>query len=584
MKNLLHIFLIFTALLLSVKEMRAQKVDKIKIKLIETTDVHGSLFPVDLIDQRKTYFSLASVASYVREQRNDTSQQVLLFDNGDILQGQPVVYYSNFEDTVSEHICAKIMNFMKYDGASIGNHDIEAGHAVYDKVVREFNFPVMAANAVRNDDGKPYFLPYTVYERNGLKIAVLGLITPGVPMWLPENLWEGIHFEDMIISAKYWSEIIREKEKPDLMVGLFHAGNDYTYGNKDANTPLNENASVLVAQQVPGFDIIFTGHDHQEMASYVEGPAGKKVLIMNAKSYARYAAVVDATFIWNPATDKYDVGLNPKLVDMSLYKPDSVYMETFAADLKTIREYVDRPVGFFTRRLDSQTAIFGPSDFVNFINELQLELTKADVSFAAPLSMNAVIDTGSIKVSDMFKLYKFENLLYTMQLSGKEIKDYLEYSIDGWFATMENEEDTLLKLRPDKKGGLTLQNPFFNFDAALGIEYSVDLSKPEGEKVTIHKFTSGQKFKPEQMYKVAINSYRGNGGGGHLTDGAGIPADKLEERILSSTDRDLRFYMMKWIEKKGQVTPRKVSNWELRPARWVKKATRKTNEIIYGNR
>ena len=575
------ILFISTFIILFHPGMRAQKLDKIRIKIVETTDVHGALFPFDLIEQSKTYYSLASVATYMRELRADTSQHVLFLDNGDILQGQPVVYYSNFEDTASQHICAKVMNYLKYDAATIGNHDIEAGHAVYDKLVGEFNFPLMAANAVRNNDGKPYFVPYTVFNKGGVKIVVLGIVTPGIPQWLPENLWAGMHFEDMIVSAKYWAAYIKEHENPDLLIGLFHSGTDHTYGNKTANDAYNENASVLVAQQVPGFDLIFTGHDHQEYNAYVDGPNGKKVLVMNAKSYARYAAVVDATFIWNPATDKYDAGFNPKLIDMSQYKPDSAYMETFASDLRTVREYVEHPVGIFTRKLDSKSAIFGPSDFVNFINELQLEITGAEISFAAPLSRNAVIDTGSIKVSDMFKLYKFENLLYTMELSGLEVKNYLEYSINGWFSTMENEDDTLLRLKTDKKGTLNLENPYFNFDAASGIEYSVDVSKPYGQKVAIHKMCNGKEFKLDQTYKVAINSYRGNGGGGHLVQGAGIPADQLEKRIIKSTDRDLRFYMMKWIEKKGHITPKKVNNWQLRPARWVKKAIKREENILF---
>ena len=91
---------------------------------------------------------------------------------------------------------------------------------------------------------------------------MLGLTTPGVTNWLPEKLWSGIEFEDMIESAEKWVKIIQEKEKPDLLIGLFHSGIDYTYGGETADTYKNENAAQLVAEHVPGFDIVFVGHDH----------------------------------------------------------------------------------------------------------------------------------------------------------------------------------------------------------------------------------------------------------------------------------------------------------------------------------
>jgi len=111
--------------------------------------------------------------------RKNNIQEVILLDNGDILQGEPVVYFSNYMDTASIHVCAAAMNFMEYDAATVGNHDIEAGHDVYDKLVNEFHFPWMAANAIDISTGEPYFQPYTIIKRKGLRIAVLGLITPG---------------------------------------------------------------------------------------------------------------------------------------------------------------------------------------------------------------------------------------------------------------------------------------------------------------------------------------------------------------------------------------------------------------------
>ncbi len=186
----------------------------VNIKIIETSDVHGALLPYDLTNDLQTTSSLAQVHSYVVSQRIQQDQEVILLDNGDLIQGDPISYFYNFEDTIDAHIFADALNFMGYDAATIGNHDIETGHDVYDKFRREINFPWLAANAVNIETNEPYFKPYTIIEKKGVRIAVLGLTTPSIPNWLPEKLWSGIEFEDMIESAEKWVEIIKEKEKP----------------------------------------------------------------------------------------------------------------------------------------------------------------------------------------------------------------------------------------------------------------------------------------------------------------------------------------------------------------------------------
>ena len=222
MKRFYIYFLFFTAIILC--SCNGHKAEHVKVKVFGTSDVHGALFPYDLVGDKETTSSLAQVYSYVDQERKKEGAEVILLDNGDILQGDPLVYYSNFEKTETKHICAEVMNFMQYDAGTVGNHDIEPGHEVYDKLVKEFQFPWLAANAVRNSDGKPYFQPYSVIEKKGVKIVVLGLITPAIPKWLPEKIWSGMHFEPMIESAQKWMKIIQEKENPDFVIGLFHSG------------------------------------------------------------------------------------------------------------------------------------------------------------------------------------------------------------------------------------------------------------------------------------------------------------------------------------------------------------------------
>jgi 2',3'-cyclic-nucleotide 2'-phosphodiesterase/3'-nucleotidase len=178
-----------------------------------------------------------------------------------------------------------------------------------------------------------------------------------------------------------------------------------------------------------------------------------------------------------------------------------------------------------------------------------------------------------------------------MSLSGEEIRKYLEFSYSIWLNTMRGPDDLLLKLRTGKDGKPLLtnnkayfKNQSYNFDSAAGIDYTVDVSKPEGERINIKGFTNGMPFELNKMYKVAVNSYRGNGGGGHFTEGAGIPKDDLRKRLISSTDRDLRYYMLKSIEAKGTIDPMPLNNWKIIPESWVKAAVPSEYIMLFGNK
>ena len=560
----------------------------VKLKFIETSDVHGALFPWDFVNNKPTSASLAQVYTYVEEQRADKSQSVILLDNGDILQGQPLVYYSNFENPKAEHICARVMNYMKYDAATVGNHDIEAGHPVYDKIENEFNFPWMAANAVDTKTDQPYFTPYTILNRDGVKIAILGIITPGIPMWLPEQIWSGIEFQDMILSANKWVKIINEKEHPDVLIGLLHAGVDATYSGQTADMPRNENASQLVAEQVPGFDVVFVGHDHNSWNYWAKNTESKKVLILGTKGSSRTATEATIILNKNKKTGLCEKEISGNVIHVENYKPDEAFMTKFKPVIEEVKEYVAKPIGEFTETISTQESLFGNSAFVDLIQRIQLEITHADVSFAAPLSFNAEIKKGEIFVRDMFSLYKFENLLYTMKMSGQEIKDYLEYSHGRWFNQMKNADDDLLNFNRDANGDFILSHgtpqlatSFYNFSSAAGINYTVDVTKPTGEKITIVSMADGQPFDLKKTYTVALNSYRGNGGGGHLTLGAKIPKDEIAKRLINSTQKDLRYYLMKWIENEKVVSPKPIGNWSVIPQDWWVKGKEKDYKILF---
>lgn len=550
---------------------------EVKLKLIETSDIHGNFFPYNFIMQQDWKGSFARVHSYAQQERQTYGDNLLLMDNGDILQGQPSAYYYNFMDTVSTHITAAMMNYMGFVVGNMGNHDVEAGHAVYDRWISQCQFPVLGANIIRTSDEQPYLKPYEIIEREGVKIAVLGMITPAIPTWLPETLWKGLYFADMEQTARKWMPIIQEKEKPDIIIGLFHAG-------KEARTvsgKYREDASAEIAERIPGFDIIMMGHDHRRFCGKIANAQGDSVLLINPANNGR--TVGDVEIVLTLDGDKViQKSIQGKLADMDKLEPSPDFMKQFTPQYQAVEAFVSEKVGTFTKTISTRPAYFGPSAFIDFIHSLQLDLTGADISFAAPLSFDAVIKEGDIHISDMFNLYKYENMLYTMELTGKEIKGFLEESYAIWTNQMKSADDHVLLLTERKDGnGYTFTNPSFNFDSAAGIIYTVDVTKPAGQKVSIQSLANGEPFDLNRTYRVALNSYRGNGGGELLTKGAGIPQDQLKDRIISATEKDLRYYMIQYIREKKTLSPQPLNQWKMIPEDWTEKAAERDARLLF---
>ena len=586
------------------------------LKIFETSDLHGALIPYDFKTDKPKATSLANVATLVKQARATKGQEVLLLDCGDNLQGQPVVYYYNFVNTKAPSVFSQAFNALNYDVVGVGNHDVETGHEVYDKVAKELKTGFVSANLVRESDGKPYFAPYKIVKKGGVKIAVLGLTEPAFVKNFPKVLYSGIRVEDMIECAKKWVPIILAKEKPDVLLGLFHAGLDYTLGGQRADTPNNENSAQLVVQNVPGFDAVFVGHDHlgwdgqgydpvTKGKADVKDPSGKIVPMFGAMNEARKIPVVTMTLRYNRTAKKLEKTIQGDLSDMSQVAPDEAFVQTLEPQTQEAKAWVSKPIGKMSGTINSRDSLFGDSAFVDLIHALQLELTKdptfglkpAQISFCAPLSPNAVLPSspdGTIYVRDMFSLYVYENWLYTMTLTGQQVKDFLEVSYGGWFNEMKGKDDHLIAFVTNPDGSLILDNrtsmprtkvASYNYDSAAGIVYDVDVSQPVGKRVAIRTMADGTPFGLETTYTVALNSYRAMGGGGMLEKGAKIPAADLlsMKYVTSATTKDLRFYLTQYIEKKNTapLTPTALGNWKVLPADWATAGTALDYPLLY---
>lgn len=552
----------------------------VEIRIIQTSDVHGSFFPFDFIKRQPAQGSLARVSEYVKKLRRTYGQNLLLMDNGDILQGQPSCYYCNYVKPDIPNVAASVINYMKYNVQTVGNHDIETGHAVYDKWISEVKCPMLGANITDTSTGRPYLKPYEIIERDGVRIAVIGMLTPAIPNWLNEELWKGLHFENMLKSAEYWMSYIRSNERPDVIIGLFHSG----LSGGIVTDKYEEDASLDVARNVPGFDLILYGHDHRKNKEIVKNKEGQDVICLNPSSNAIFVsdALIRLTLNNGVVTGKQVSG---EIKDIRNEAVDKDFMAHFKSDIDSIDAFVNRKIGVFKAPVYTRDSYFGNSAFCDLIHNLQLKITGAEISFNAPLSFDECINAGDVHVSDMFNLYKYENQLYTVVMTGKEIRDYLEMSYDLWVNTMTSADDHIMKMSTDDKYDTQrygFKNLAFNFDSAAGIDYEVDVTKPYGSKINILKMSDGTPFDENRQYKVAMNSYRGNGGGELLTKGAGIPHDKLKSRVVYESERDQRYYLMKEIEKACEIDPRPNSNWRFVPAVWTEPAIKRDRKLLFG--
>lgn len=542
-----------------------------------TNDLHGRFFDSLYVSTNRYQthqYSLASVSTTIKEARNNIgNENVILLDIGDHLQGDNAVYYSNFVDTTSQHIFSRVMNYLKYDATVVGNHDIEPGPAVYNKVVKELNMPYLAANAIYTKTGEPYFEPYTILDKGGVKIAVIGMTNPNIPNWLAPHLWEGIEFQEIMASMEHWVEYVREKEQPHFVIAAIHAG----LGDEESDSM--ENPARYVASNVKGIDLMLAAHDHKVNAEKVMS-GDKEIWVLEGGSRAAALSKASVELI---VKDGKVIATNVEgeTISMAGVKPDAEYMTHFREEFLKVKEFTNREVGTLSNTISSRDAYFGTSAYIDMIHTLQLNATGADISFVAPLSFNAVIEKGVLNYQNLLDIYPFENQLNVIELTGQEVKDYLEYSYANWVNENAVENGHLLNISKDeKRNRWSFNHPSFNFDSAAGIIYEVDITKANGERVSILSMADGINFDMDATYRVALTSYRASGGGYLLEEGAGIPKEQIAERIVELY-ADIREILYDQIQADGTLKAEKLNHWKFVPENVVARLAKKDYGLLF---
>ncbi|MDY3894083.1 MAG: 5'-nucleotidase C-terminal domain-containing protein [Candidatus Cryptobacteroides sp.] len=565
-----HTLLLFLSIILISIQGCAPKSDELHI--VTTGDVHGRFFSIDYSSD-KPQSSLEAVKCYTDSLRSRYGAgNVLLLDAGDILQGDNTAYYFNYVDTVSEHIYPRIADYMGYDAVTLGNHDIETGHAVYDRVAAQLEnrgIPTLSGNVVNASDGQPYFPYYTMVNKGGRKIAVLGFNNANIKAWLPEKLWSGLNFVDLMECVQQRVDEVRATKNPDLLIVVVHSGTGLGDGS------MLENQSLDLLHSLKGVDILVGAHDHRPYTETYNG-------CIYIDGGARAQAAGHATINFKTGSRTVEIAR------MDRNRRDVKMEETFASEIGKVREFTNAKVGALAMELRSDAALGGMCDYINLLQTVQLDETGADISFAAPIGSGRLAKAGKIVVNDLFKIYPYENQLFVLSLSGKEIKDYLEYSYGEWLAPECRNHLLGIQEKADERTGNTrwsLTGRSYNFDAAAGLIYTVDINKPQGKRVSIKSLANGEKFNPDSWYNVAMTSYRATGGGDLLIKGAGIPADELSARVVSR-HIEIRELIKRFFLNRREVTPESaydaesLGSWKFIPETKASELFEKDRELL----
>jgi 2',3'-cyclic-nucleotide 2'-phosphodiesterase/3'-nucleotidase len=557
-----------------------------KLTVLGTTDMHGNVFNWDYFankefdDAQHNDIGLAKISTLVNAVRSERGEHsTLLIDAGDTIQGTPLAYYYAKVEPITRrriHPMAAAMNAIGYDAAALGNHEFNYGIPLLRTFENQLDFPLLGANAVDEQTGRPAFKPYVIKTiwRTGappLRVGILGLTNPGIAIWDKANVEGKMTFPGLVEQAKIWVPKLRQAGV-DVVIVAAHSGADTSSSYGDA-LPFPENASTLVAEQVPGIDAILVGHAHVEIPQRMvtNEESGKQVLITEPLFWGKRLSLMEFDFTWTPRGGWALNTSRSQVLNSNTVPEDDRIVRLLGADHDKVVAYVNSKVGTNKQAMSAATARYedvAALDFINYVQAVEVRKALAGtadaslpvLSLAAPFNRDASIPAGDVSVRDVAGLYIFDNTLLAVKLTGAQLKDYLEKSA-GYFRQVAGPgpfaPDAVTNApTPTAPGG----TPDYNYDVAAGLDarlaYDIDIAKPAGQRITSLIY-GGTPVAPDQLFAVAVNNYRQSGGGN-------FPHVKTAP-VLLNQQQEIRQLMIDWVKAAGEIDPAKFAtvDWKL---------------------
>jgi 2',3'-cyclic-nucleotide 2'-phosphodiesterase/3'-nucleotidase len=418
---------------------------------------------------------------------------------------------------------------------------------VLHKARGEARFPWLSANTLRSGTDEPAFTPYVVREVAGVRVGILGLTTPAIPSWENPAHFAGLAFIDPVASARRWVEVLRTQERVDVVVAAVHFGinQNLADGRVPPGEMPNENPALPLAQTVPGIDLMFLAHTHTNIA----GLSVNGVLISQAGRWGDRLARADVFLERPDRSSRWRILAKASTtLPISLTTtPDPEILDLVRPYHEATQTWLSQPVGRSAIALSSREARLRDSAIIDLIHRVQLDAGKADISFAAAFTLDATLPAGDVTVRDLAALYIYENTLAVVELTGAEVKDALEHAA-GYFRAYQP------GLTPAELVDPVI--PGYNFDTAEGVEYTLDLRRPRGDRVVDLRF-GGAPIDLNRRFRVAINNYRLNGGGGYRMF--------RNARVVDQANQEIRELMIDWVRRNPEIPSAPTGNWRLLP-------------------
>jgi 2',3'-cyclic-nucleotide 2'-phosphodiesterase/3'-nucleotidase len=523
------------------------RAENLTVTVLATTDLHGNLYPIDYVTDRPAARGLAKLATLIRAAEAENPNH-LLIDCGDTIQGSPLefVYQTAVRtgNSAARDPMMLAMNMLGYDAMAVGNHEYNFGLKNLNAARAAANFPWLSANTEVAPGAKERtFTPYIVKTVGGIKVAVIGITTPAVPTWeKPENLG-GYRFLPAVEAVRKAVAVLRSREHPDLVLLAAHAG---LGRNLDTNAPEDpaENVVYDVAAGVPGIDAVVFGHSHRELPARSIG----NVLVIQPKNWGISLARLDFTFERSPGAWK----LADKRGNLIPVTPETPATPDILAIARPYHEaaerYLNTPVATSARDLDASLGRVEDTAVIDAIQQVQRFYSRADVSFTALFDPTVRIPKGQVTVRQIAALYPYDNELYVVEGTGRMVKDALENAARYYRSCAGAACGKGPLVNPEVMG--------FNYDMAGGVEYAVDLERPEGDRIRDLRW-HGRPLGMDTKLRIAINSYRSAGSAGYSMFGGA--------KIVWRSGDEIRDLMIRYYTDHKELPSQAAGNWRVLP-------------------